>query len=235
MQNEVLIIIPARGGSKGIHRKNVKLIGGKPLIVYTIEAALQAKINSRVIVSTEDDEIAEVAKMAGADIPFMRPIHLAADDTSTLAVVENTLDRLQRAENYIPNYIMILQPTSPFRDSIDIENAMNIMMSNNCDSVISVTEVKEHPYIMYSIAETGKLHCYADNPNKLTKRQDFPPLYRINGAIYITIKESWEKYKSFNHVPTIFPYVMSSDKSIDIDYPIDWIIAEQSFKNYNAK
>ncbi len=233
MQNETLIIIPARGGSKGVPRKNVRAIGGKPLIVHTIEAALQANINSRVMVTTEDEEIADVAQKAGAEIPFMRPVHLAQDDTTSLAVVEYVISRLEETEKYSPMYIMLLQPTSPFRDSNDIENAMNIMLKQDCDSVISVTEVREHPYIMYGVTEAGMLHPYADNPYKLTRRQDFPPIYRINGAIYITKKVSWEKYKSFNHVPNIFPYLMSGEKSIDIDHPMDWSIAELYFnKNY---
>ncbi len=226
MVSKILILIPARGGSKGVPKKNVRQIGGKPLIVHTIEAALQANISARVMVTTDDEEIALIAKNAGADVPFMRPFHLAEDNTTTLAVVEYVLERLEKEESYIPDFIILLQPTSPFRNSVDIEKSMQIMLDQDCDSVISVTEVKEHPFIMYDVNERGRLQQYTHNPQQLTRRQDFPPVYKVNGAIYIVKKQIWDKYKSFNHVPVIYPYIMSTESSIDIDDEIDWNLAQ---------
>lgn len=228
MDKSVLCIIPARGGSKGVPRKNVKLLNDKPLIVYTIEAILQSSLSQicRVLVSTEDTEIASVAMEAGAEVPFLRPVELAQDQTTGNDVIDHVLDELNRTEGYQPDYIMILQPTSPVRLSTDIECAFEIASNEVCDAVISVTKVKEHPLIMRSIDQNGYIRDILPNHEGITRRQDFQDIYRFNGAIYIAKLTAWNQYHNFVSMSNVLPYIMPQERSIDIDDFMDWQIAE---------
>ena len=143
MRSDIIAIIPARGGSKSVHRKNIRLLCGKPLIAYTIHTALSSKYIGRVIVSTEDEEIAEIAKGCGAEITI-RPSELAQDDTPSLPVFQHVIERLEEVEGFSPEIIVILQPTSPLRTVEDIDGAIQILIETCCDSVVSVCKV-EHP------------------------------------------------------------------------------------------
>lgn len=223
-----LILILARGGSKGIPKKNIKYLFGKPMINYTIDAALQSRLKARVIVSTDDQEIARVAKERGAEVPFMRPHYLAQDDTPSERVIDYTLEVLQEKEEYLPHYLILLQPTSPMRTSEDIYRAMQIMENNSekADAVISVTPVTEHPFIMRQLSRDGMLTEVLPNFTNSYRRQDLPEYYRFNGAIYITTLTSWERYRSFVKMEKILPYVMPTEKSVDIDNEIDWKLTE---------
>ena len=216
-------MIPARSGSKGIPGKNIKKLHGKPLINYTIEAAKEIFENSQVIVSTDDKEIAEIAASNGANIPFLRPKELAQDDSSTRDVILHLVDYFERKKS-MPSVIVLLQVTSPLRNSKHLNEALDLFFHKDCDMVVSVTESKKSPYFnLYEENKEGYLQKSKDGA--FTRRQDVPPVYEYNGAIYIfktkSIVES--EMKDFEKITK---YVMSKNNSVDIDDEVDWKIAE---------
>ena len=222
-QNQkILAIIPARGGSKGLPRKNILPLAGKPLIAYTIEAALRSKKLNRVIVSTNNEEIGGVSHKYGAEV-IMRPQDLAEDTTPTESVIKHAVSVLE-AEGYKADIIVTLQPTSPFRTSIQIDDALNEIFSDDVDSVISLKEVTEHPYKMKMI-ENGYIVPFLKIKLKSNRRQDMPTLYKENGAIYIT-KYDLIMNKDKIVGGNIKPFLMSDKTSIDIDTHLDLKIAE---------
>lgn len=222
-KKDILVVIPARSGSKGIPGKNIKKLHGKPLINYTIEAAKEIFENSQVIVSTDDKEIAEIAASHGANIPFLRPKELAQDDSSTRDVILHLVDYFELKKS-MPSVIVLLQVTSPLRNSKHLNEALDLFFHKDCDMVVSVTESKTSPYFnLYEENKEGYLQKSKDGA--FTRRQDVPPVYEYNGAIYIfktkSIVES--EMKDFEKITK---YVMSKNDSIDIDDEIDWKIAE---------
>lgn len=222
-KKDILVVIPARSGSKGIPGKNIKKLHGKPLINYTIEAAKEIFENSQVIVSTDDKEIAEIAASHGANIPFLRPKELAQDDSSTRDVILHLVDYFERKKS-MPSVIVLLQVTSPLRNSKHLNEALDLFFHKDCDMVVSVTESKTSPYFnLYEENKEGYLQKSKDGA--FTRRQDVPPVYEYNGAIYIfktkSIVES--EMKDFEKITK---YVMSKNDSIDIDDEVDWKIAE---------
>jgi len=223
---EVLAVIPARGGSKGIPRKNIRSLNGKPLIAYTIEEAKKSKYISRVIVSTEDDEIAKVSNKYGAEI-IKRPLELAKDDTPTIDVVLHILDDLKN-KNIEPDIVVLLQPTSPLRTSQDIDNAIKLFMEHDCDSVVSVCEVKHSPYWSFKI-ENGYLKPIFGEKYLKKRRQELPKAYLPNGALFIATPNVLREYKNFYCKRTI-PYIMPTERSIDIDNEVDFLLAELLIK-----
>ncbi|SHH20385.1 acylneuraminate cytidylyltransferase family protein [Tepidibacter thalassicus] len=228
---EILAIIPARGGSKGVFRKNIKNFNGKPLIAWTIEAAKKSKYVNKVLVNTEDEEIAQISRKYGADIPFLRPENLAKDDTPTMEVIIHALNKLKENFNYNPEYTLLLQCTSPLRNKNHIDEAIELIIDKNVDSVISVTEVEHTPFWMKRIDDNGYLEDFIEYDKKIfTRRQDFPKLYRLNGAIYIAKTEKLLEFRDFEMKKTI-PYVMDRVSSIDIDSLDDFNIAQFYMKN----
>ena len=222
-QNQkILAIIPARGGSKGLPRKNILPLAGKPLIAYTIEAALRSKKLNRVIVSTNNEEILGVSHKYGAEV-IMRPQDLAEDATPTEPVIKHAVSVLE-AEGYKADIIVTLQPTSPFRTSIQIDDALKEIFSDDVDSVISLKEVTEHPYKMKMI-KNGYIVPFLKIKLKSNRRQDMPTLYKENGAIYIT-KYDLIMNKDKIVGGNIKPFLMSDKTSIDIDTHLDLKIAE---------
>lgn len=219
---EILAIIPARGGSKGIPKKNLKRLLGKPLIEYTIKAATESKYINRIMVSTDDKEIKETAFKLGVEVPFLRPDYLATD---TSKIIDTCLDVLNRFKdlNYIPNIVVLLQPTSPLRNSNHIDEAINIFISNNADAVISVAECK-HPSITLRIDEENKLKSFFNQKYNFENRQSIEKAYCMNGAIYICKASLILKHKTFFNENT-FPYIMSFKDSIDIDTDFDFELA----------
>lgn len=222
-KKDILVVIPARSGSKGIPGKNIKKLHGKPLINYTIEAAKEIFENSQVIVSTDDKEIAEIAASHGANIPFLRPKELAQDDSSTRDVILHLVDYFERQKS-MPSVIVLLQVTSPLRNSKHLNEALDLFFHKDCDMVVSVTESKTSPYFnLYEENKEGYLQKSKDGA--FTRRQDVPPVYEYNGAIYIfktkSIVES--EMKDFEKITK---YVMSKNDSVDIDDEVDWKIAE---------
>ena len=215
---KILAIIPARGGSKGIPRKNIKLLAGKPLIAYSIEAGLKSKYINKVVVSTEDEEIAEISKKYGAEV-VKRPKELARDESPTIDAIKYTLKFLE-FEGYIPDIIILLQPTSPLRTVDDINKAIELFLNNDCESVVSVSECKKSPYWSLKI-EDGYIKPILGWDYFLNKRrQDLPKTYYLNGAIYITTVKDLFKYNGFFSQNTD-PYIMPEIRSIDIDESID--------------
>ena len=215
-----LAIIPARGKSKCLPRKNVKLLAGKPLIVYSIEAAKQSKYIDKVIVSTDDKEIAEIAKTHGIEV-IDRPTELARDDSPVIDAVFHALGSLK--SSYIPDVIVLLQPTSPLRNSQDVDNAIELFLKKECESVVGVIE-DISPYWSFKM-ENSYLKPIFGKKYLKKRRQDLPKLYLPNGAIFISTPSMLKKYRSFYCKKTI-PYVMPMERSIDIDTDIDFILAE---------
>lgn len=216
-------LVPARGGSKGIPRKNVKLIAGKPLIVWTIEAALRSRELDAVVVSTDDPEIADIARSAGAQVPFMRPAALAADDTPGLDPVLHALDQLPQYEA-----VLLLQPTSPLRTTEDIDACMRLARQRQACSVVSVAEPDAHPSWMYRLTPELTLARWSEEAPP-ARRQDLPTVMALNGAMYFAGAEWLKQHRRFV-TPETLAYVMSRETSIDLDTPLDWKFAEMLLK-----
>ena len=224
--HKILAVIPARGGSKGLPRKNVLPLSGKPLIGWTIEAVKESKNIDRIVVSTDDREIASACEKLGVRVPYFRPKKLAKDDTPAIDVVVHVLERLKTSENYMPDYVALFQPTSPLRTSLDIDRAVELLFSNSrADSVISLVDVSESPYWMRTVAKDGFIRHFMRHDYKDLRRQDLPPVYIVNGAIYISKTDVLLKNGSFSSNRTI-GYLMPRSRSIDIDDMIDFRIAE---------
>ena len=218
----IVSIIPARGGSKGIPRKNIKQLNGKPLISYSIEASNSCNLINNTYVSTEDSEISEISKKYGAEV-INRPKELAEDNSSSIDVILHVLDYLKCTEK-LPDLFILLQPTSPLRTSKDIENSINLFLNNDCDSLVSVCEL-DHQFLLNFSLKDNYLIQNNDNSFFDSRRQDLPTYYSLNGAIYITTPNFIKKNKSFYSNKTI-PYVMSKEKSIDLDTPLDFKFME---------
>lgn len=223
----VLAIIPARGGSKGIPRKNILQIRGKPLIAWTIEAARESHYIDRLILSSEDPEIIEVAKNFGCEVPFVRPIELAGDDVPGISPV---LDAIARLPEY--DYVVLLQPTSPLRESADIDSCIECCVRKNAPACVSVTDVEKSPYWMYRLGQNGQLEPLLNKPEHISRRQDLPMVYVLNGAIYVAESQWLQKTKNFLSADTI-GYQMTKEKSLDIDNPYDLELFELALSRRN--
>lgn len=221
---KILTIIPARGGSKGIHQKNIRSLAGKPLIGWTIEAALSAQTPQRVIVSTDDAIIAQVARSLGAEVPFLRPAEFATDTAKTLDVVMHALDWLEREENFIPDAILLLQPTSPLRTSEDIDVAVGVYQRKAAAAVVSVCEVQHPVEWLKRIGPDQELLPWQTGP-QITRRQDGEPLVQLNGALYLVSSSALLHQQTFTPDRT-FAYVMPPERSIDIDSLWEFHVAE---------
>ncbi len=217
----IIAIIPARGGSKGIPRKNIKLLAGKPMIAYIIEAVKKAKGIDRVLVSTEDVEIAEVAKKYGAEVPFLRPSELAEDGVATLPVLQHMISELQRREGYTPDYVLLVYPTSPLLTTERIEQAVNLALESKADSVVSGVLDKGHYWI-----NDGLVHKRF-YPLQVANRQMSSPLFKENGAIYLTRTNILEKQVVADELT---PLIMEAEENIDVDEMSDFLKVEELIK-----
>lgn len=214
-----IALIPARGGSKGIKRKNIKLFNNKPLIYWSIEMALSCNYIDRVIVSTEDEEIADIARSFSAEVPFIRPASLAQDHSKGIETVLHALDNLSDVSN-----ILLMQPTSPLRKNNHIKEIFKLRSKLNCDSAVSVCLAKKHLDLFFSMDSKNRI-IPSSKKLKLAPRQDYPDKYILNGSLYLSTKESILRSKSFITSNTI-GYIMPEEYSIDIDTQLDWDIAE---------
>lgn len=221
---KVLAIIPARGGSKGLPGKNIKPLCGKPLIAYTIEAALAAKSVERVILTTDDESIATAARKYGVEVPFMRPTELAQDDSSAVDVYRYTLERLNKGCSAAYDEFVVLQPTSPLRTASDIDAAIDLFRSRKADSVISVCEADHPPIWAKKIDGEGVLRDYFTESSGVKNRQKIPVAFMPNGAIYVL--KSMLLDRGTYYSDRTFPYKMPVERSIDIDSRIDFDFAE---------
>lgn len=226
-ENKVLAVIPARGGSKGVPRKNIRPLCGRPLIGYTIEQALtMRRLFHRIIVSTDDEEIASVARQFGAEVPFLRPAALARDESPVIPMLQHAVDFVERQDEIRMDWVCLLQPTEPFRSPDDLERCLELGSTSGGDSVISVVRVfATHPILMKRI-ENDQLLPFCLEEREGTRRQDYqPPAYMRNGAIYLTRRDVlmnqgsiWGKW--------IHPYVMPLERSVSIDTELDFKLAE---------
>lgn len=221
----VLGLVPARGGSKGIPRKNIRPLCGRPLLVYTAEAARASRRLDRVVLSTEDEEIAAIGREAGLEVPFLRPPELATDDTAAIAPVLHALDWLATREGYRPDALMLLQPPSPLRRAKDIDEAISLLEREAADGVTSVCPPDYHPYWM-KIVRDGFLVPFMAEGAQYHSRQQLPPVLRTNGAIYLARVDPLRERCGFELERTV-PYLMRREDSINIDDEFDWWVAEQ--------
>ncbi len=219
-----LFIIPARGGSKGIPHKNIKALGGRPLIAYSIDCAKAFVDDAHIIVSTDSAEIAEIATNLGMPVPYRRPDALATD---TAGSREFILDAMDWAESNKIDYdcVVLLQPTSPFRTIDDVRRALELY-TDDIDMVVSVTPAKSNPYynIFETDTDTGFLHI-SKGLGTYTRRQDAPKVWEYNGAVYVINPTSIRRY-TLGEMPRRIPCPMPTERSIDLDTPNDWLVAE---------
>ncbi|MBE6087265.1 MAG: acylneuraminate cytidylyltransferase family protein [Clostridium beijerinckii] len=227
--NKSLAIIPARSGSKGLENKNIKLLNNKPLISYTIEAALKSSVFSDVLVSTDSEEYKRIAEIYGAWVPFLRSKELAEDTTSTNDVIENILITLEKMGEKYDNF-MILQPTSPLRDENDIKAAIDLFGEKDANSVVSMCECEHPPIFTTQLSNEKHLDGFLSNL-KYTRRQELNRYYRLNGAIYLAKVDYFKKYKDFYREKS-YAYIMDKYKSVDIDDINDFIYAEFLMKTH---
>jgi len=220
---KILAIIPARSGSKGLRHKNIKLLNDKPLIAYTIEAAIESDIFTDIVVSTDSEEYANISKRYGASIPFLRPDELASDIASSADMIVYTIQRLKELGK-VYNYFVLLQPTSPLRKASDIKNAADLLIENKLDSVVSVCEAEHSLSIYNTLGDSLSLEGFI-NKNSATRRQDDKKYYRINGSIYISNVKKYLSERDF-YGKKSKAYIMSRESSIDIDTELDFKIAE---------
>jgi N-acylneuraminate cytidylyltransferase len=228
---EILGIIPARGGSKGVPRKNIKLLAGEPLIAHTIREAKRSRYITRLVVSTEDQEIAQVARELGAEVPFVRPMELAMDDVTDLPVFQHCLHWLSKHQKYAPDIVVHLRPTAPLRTAMHIDRAIDLFIETpGVDCVRSVSPASEQPLKMWGVKE-GYLEPYIpaevygiEEPYNLP-RQKLPAAYIQNGAVDV-IKPSVIRVKNSMTGGRIKALVMNVEDAVSIDTQLDWELAE---------
>jgi CMP-N,N'-diacetyllegionaminic acid synthase len=214
MTKRILSIIPARGGSKGLPRKNIIDLAGKPLIAWTIEASLNSEYISKTIVSSDDDEILNISKKYNADI-IKRPDELALDTTAIEPVIKHVVEEL-KIENLEYDYLVLLQPTSPLRYAKDIDNAFDMLFKNNATALISVCEIDNKILKAFKQNKDTFIEGISNNKYPFMRRQDLPKIYLSNGSIYIIKIDEFLINNSFHTNKTI-SYIMNEIKSIDID------------------
>ena len=224
----ILVIIPARGGSKGIPGKNIKLLGGKPLIYYAIDVARAIVDDTHICVSTDDDQIIRVVEQYGLSVPFIRPTELATDTAGSYGVLLHALSFYESKGEHF-DAVVLLQVTSPFRTVNHVREALNLY-NKDLDMVVSVKETDSNPYYLCFEEDTeGMLHI-SKGDGHYTRRQDCPPVYEYNGAIYIINPERM-KAMPLNKFKKRVKYVMDIEHSVDLDTMMDWMIAEYMITN----
>lgn len=224
----IIGLITARGGSKTVPRKNIQVVAGKPLIAWTIEAANASHSLNRVIVSTDDEEIAQTAREWGAQVPFMRPTELAQDGSPHIPVVTHAVEWLESHEHVKYDYVLLLQPTSPLRSPQDIDKSIRLALENDADSVVSVCEAPYHPYLAKNIVD-GRLKNFLPPPEGFPAkaylaRQKLPKSFVNNGAIYLVRRDVLMERQTL-YTERSYAYVMPAERSLDIDTPWDLHLA----------
>jgi CMP-N,N'-diacetyllegionaminic acid synthase len=217
---KVLAIIPARGGSKRLPRKNVLTLSGKPLIAWTIEAAKKSKYIDEVIISTDDEEISNISQRYGGKVPELRPLELSTDTATTKSVLIYTLNKFRGDADIV----VVLQPTSPLRNSRHIDDAMELLLNKNAFSVVSVTECEHSPLWTNTLPDNGSMKDFIKVSNEI-RSQDLQTYFRLNGAIYIYNIDMLLESKSLAYTEKTYAYKMPAENSIDIDNFFDFKIA----------
>ena len=228
----VLAIVPARGGSKGVPRKNVsELTPGRTLLDYVAHAVQSTVGVDKVILSTEDDEVAALGKRAGLEVPFMRPRELAADDTPMLPVVQHAIGHVV-STGWTPEYVVLLQPTSPLRRGKHIDDALSLLMTKGADSVVTVVEVPRHlspDYVMK--IEDGALRPFLPEGARVTRRQDVRPAFYRDGTVYAFRRDTIDRFGNI-YGDRCLPLVIDARDSLSIDSPEDWAEARRRLENW---
>lgn len=230
---KVLGIIPARGNSKGIPKKNIYVVAGRPLIAYTIEAALKSKLLSDIVVSSEDRDVCEIARSCGARVPFIRPAELSEDSVLMPPVIIDAIEWLIKNEGLHFDLVFVLLPTAPLRTELDIDNCIRLFVNNqNAGSLLAVTKVEDpHPWKM-KIVRNGWLKPLMDpaSENTAMRRQDCPPVYAPCGAAILARTEDVLEQKKLL-CPPVMPYFMPPERAINIDTEMDLLLASRLIKN----
>ncbi len=222
----VLGLVVARGGSKGVPRKNIRLLAGKPLLQYTAEAALQARRLSRVVLSTEDEEVAAVGRSCGLEVPFMRPLPLAGDSTPGFDVVYHALGWLE-AHGARFDAVCVLQPTSPFRRAEDVDACVQLLESTGADAVVSILPVptEYNPHWVYFRQEDGRLSLSTGEETPIARRQELPLAFHREGSVYVTTRDTVMVGRSL-YGKCLMGYEVNPSASLNIDTVSDWDRAE---------
>jgi CMP-N-acetylneuraminic acid synthetase len=218
-----LAVIPARGGSKAIPRKNLRPLAGKPLLAWSIAAARAARLVDRVLVSTDDPEIAEAARAAGAEVPFLRPAELSGDAVHSVHAVLHALDWLQEHEGAVPDRVVMLLPTSPLRAAVDLDRAVALLQDLGAPSVVSISAAGPHGSLRW--LRDGRLVPLDMDAERNFQRQEVEPLYAVNGSIYVAATSALRRHGSF-HIDGTLGSVMPRRRSIDINSLEDFAMAE---------
>jgi len=216
----VLALIPARGNSKGLPGKNIKRLGGKPLINWTIEAAKNSQYIDDTVLSSEDPEIINTARDAGCHVPFVRPSSLAQDNSSVIDVILHAIEHVASFD-----ILVLLQPTSPFRNHLQINQALEAFIHSDAESCVSVCKPHVSPYWMYKTDDNNYLTELLDSEYSHQQRQALPTIYALNGALYIITREHFLQTRKLVGKSTI-PFIMDSITSLDIDYALDFYMAQ---------
>jgi CMP-N,N'-diacetyllegionaminic acid synthase len=216
----VLAVIPARGGSRGVPRKNVRDLAGKPLIAWTIQEALRSQYIDRLVLSSEDAEIMRIAQSYGCDVPFTRPADLSRDETPGVAPVLHALGEL-------PGYdiVVLLQTTSPMRTAADIDGCVEHMIDSGASACVSVTAAQQSPYWMFTMDSRGIMEPLLKADSRALRRQELPAVYALNGAVYAAKCDWLLEYETFITRETV-GFLMPQDRSLDIDTELDLRIAQ---------
>ncbi len=222
----ILYVVTARGGSKGVPKKNVKEIGGLPLVAYKIISAKRTKFEKRIIVSTDDNEIAEVSKRYGAEVPFIRPDYLASDTASSMDVVSHAIEWIDNNDMQKYDYVCMLEPSSPFMSYRQMDEALDMMIERDADTMLGMKLVDVSSVFIHPLDNNGHLsnHYNAIRNMKSVRRQDQVPEYTMNGCIYVAKYEYFKNNKSFHSVNSV-PYIMPEEFSIEIDSPLNLLFA----------
>jgi CMP-N,N'-diacetyllegionaminic acid synthase len=237
----VLGVVTARAGSKGIPGKNTRLLGGRPLIAHTIDAAQESGVFDRLILSTDDEQAAAIARARGCDVPFMRPDSLARDDTPHLPVMQHALTWLRDHDRYVPDWVMILLPTSPLRQPRHIREAVDLAVASGADSVVSVDEMPPHynPMRVVTVDESGWARLFVDGQpvrRRPCRRQDMPPAWLLNGAIYLfRTPVLFDAIEPSLYGDKVAAYKMPPPYGLNIDAPEDWTIVERALNQTAAR
>jgi len=230
MSKKSICIIPARSGSKGIPKKNIKILNNKPLIQYSFETAVRSKLFDKIVLSTDSNEIAEVGKKIGLEVPFLRPTEIATDEAPMIDVIKHTINFF--SESYNPDIICILQPTSPFRDVKDLIKGHKLILNEECDSVVSVEQMPSQysPYSAMKIIN-NKLKLLIKDDKPATRRQDLEDVYLRSGCFYfVQIKTLLQKKSLYGDI--CLPIITNNQNTIDLDTLDDWEKAKQISKKF---
>lgn len=234
MKKRILGVIPARGGSKGIPKKNLFPLAGQPLIAYSIEAALASELISEVVVSTDDEQIKAVALAHGAEVPFMRPAELASDQALAIPTIQHAVRECEQRQGGKYDYVVMLQPTAPLRLAQDIDDSLTQLIAANADGLISIVDVGNYHPAKMKLVEADQLLDYLPDMRENPPRQSLSPVYIVNGAIYATKRDVLMQANSFKGAHCL-PFVMPRERSANIDELEDMVVAEYFLHKRLAK